>query len=104
MSMQSSVSLTEAAEQGKLKEYLNQYLESCRTDDSTAPQQQCFPNLAGFCFWMGCGIRALEALEEDYPDEIDHIKTVMEAEAFNAAFRCPAIIQLYLKKRLGYGT
>ena len=107
MALQRSVSLTQAAEQGKLKEYLNQYLESCMPKDSADsdhPTHRLIPNLARFCYWMGCGISKLEALGEDYPDEVDYIKTVLEDEALNATFQSPAIIQAYLKKRLGYAA
>ena len=104
MALQTSVSLTEAARQGKLRKYLNQYLKSClpQEGDPSKRRERNFPNLAGFCRWMGCGMQALDELKETAPKDADYLEAVMEDEALNAFYRPATIILAYLKKRLGY--
>ena len=100
-----AVSLRKAAESGRLNIYLNRYLEECRTaqpGDARKPGGR-FPNLAGFCRWLGCGISEIEALKLSHPDAADHLAAVMEDEALNStAPLSPTVINAYLKRRLGY--
>lgn len=110
MALQTYGTLTEAAEEGRLRKSLKQYLKSCLPPEGAAQNplgrarqpSGRFPNLAGFCCWMNCGMSAFEALKHSYPEEADYIETAMEDAALNAVSVSPLLILLYLKKRLGY--
>ena len=60
-----------------------------------------FPNIAGFCRYLGCGTAALAQLEDRYPDQADLLLAIFEDETLNAALS-PTLLSAYLKKRLGY--
>ena len=62
-----------------------------------------FPNLAGFCRYLGIGSDELSELAEEYPKDYGRILTALEDEALNSALS-PTLISSYLKKRLGYGS
>ena len=87
--------LTEAAQNGTLRDSLIQYIEYCRcpggTDSQPTPgsnrrPRRLFPNLAGFCFWMECGFSAFQELQSTYPNEADLILCAMEDQALNAYY------------------
>ena len=60
-----------------------------------------FPNLAGFCRFIGISTSELEAFGKDNPNDYGIILTVLEDEALNSGLS-PALVSAYLKKRLGY--
>lgn len=96
--------LERAAANGKLPFLLNRYLESCRPPPSSqaggnAPR--VFPNLAGFCRSLRCGINAAEELRQSYPEVYDRLCAVLEDEALNYPLS-PTVLTAYLKRRLGY--
>ena len=105
MSFSKPISLEAVVTGGKLKSYLNRYLESCQPPPNADPKKGggLFPNLAGFCRWLGCGISEVEALRLSHPVEADRLCAVMEDEALNTALLSPTVISAYLKRRLGYG-
>ncbi|MBE6634105.1 MAG: hypothetical protein E7620_07180 [Ruminococcaceae bacterium] len=105
MSFSKPISLEAAVTGGKLKSYLSRYLESCQPPPNADPKKGGgrFPNLAGFCRWLGCGISEVEALRLTHPVEADRLCAVMEDEALNTALLSPTVISAYLKRRLGYG-
>ena len=94
-------SLEEAAESGHLRRLIERYLKSCRKAEEKKGGR--FPNLAGFCRWMGCGIEALERLRLTHPDDADYLVAVMEDEALNSPVLSPTVVGAYLKRRLAYG-
>ena len=99
------ISPLEAAQKGKLKLYLKRYLISCLPPPDADPKRGGgrFPNLAGFCSYLGCGFSQLEAFRLAYPDEWDWLNAVMEDEALNnSALLSPTVLNAYLKRRLGY--
>ena len=50
---------------------------------------------------MDSGVDELLAIRSDYPDELDRVLAILEDEALNSGAP-PALISVYLKKRLGY--
>ena len=61
----------------------------------------CFPNVAGFCRFLGVSTGELERLGGEYPEEYGRILAVLEDEALNSDLS-PTLITAYLKRRLGY--
>ena len=60
-----------------------------------------FPNMAGFCRYLGIGIDEFISLSTHFPREFDRLRATLEDEALNASLS-PTIIAAYFKKRLGY--
>lgn len=96
-------SLARDAETGRLPRLLKSYLESCHADSEFGVRKtkERFPNLAGFCRWLGCGIGEATELKDSYPQLYDCICAILEDEALNADLS-PTLISAYLKQRLGY--
>jgi hypothetical protein len=114
-------SLEELCENGRLEELLESYLEICASQPSedgavSSEENQTkkpprlkskeqpkasFPNLAGFCRFLGVGTGELEMLAAKYPSEHGKILAVLEDEALNSGLSA-TLISAYLKKRLGY--
>ncbi len=106
MSLNRATSLEAAVSSGKLKSYIKRYLVSCRPPADAEPKKKAsgrFPNLAGFCAWLGCGISEVDALRLSHPAECDYLHAVMEDEALNSPLLSPTVASAYLKRRLGYG-
>ena len=97
-------SLEDALKRGRLKYHLQKYLNSCRPPPDADPKQVHgkFPNIAGFCRFMGFGISDFEALRISHPEAANYIRTVLEDEALNAHSLSPTLAAAYLKRRLGY--
>lgn len=116
-------SLEELCENGRLEEMLESYLELCvsqPSDDGAVSAEEnltkkpsktrskeqtraSFPNLAGFCRYLGVGTGELESLAAKYPSEHGKILAVFEDEALNSGLSA-TLISAYLKKRLGYDS
>ena len=96
--------LMAAAKRGKLKRLLELYLKSCqREGDADAKKSTAaFPNLAGFCRFIGCGLAAMELLRDGNPEVYDYVCTVLEDEALRYSVS-PTVMSAYLKQRLGLG-
>ena len=107
-------------ENGRVNEILEDYILSCSKKEtlfedsesasgekakskkkSTTPK--AFPNLAGFCRYLGISIGELSDASRDYPAEYEKLLTVLEDEALNSSLS-PTLISAYLKKRLGYAA
>jgi hypothetical protein len=100
----SSAQLLRAAERGRLKRQLELYLRSCRGDGEQDAKKSnlTFPNLAGFCRFIGCGLSSIELLRGSKPEVYDYICTVLEDEALRYSIS-PTVMSAYLKQRLGLG-
>ncbi len=113
-------SLTELCNTGQINQLLKSYIEFCSavTEDECIGQSEhdpkrkkgerakpsvkaLFPNLAGFCRYLGIGTQELETMASEYPDEYGKILAVLEDEALNSNLSA-TLISAYLKKRLGY--
>ena len=87
----------------ELPHLLDQYLHSCRPSaDQGEKRASLFPNLAGFCRWLGHGRNAVEGLQKTHPQVFDFICTVLEDEALNADISA-SVLTTYLKQRLWHG-
>ena len=101
-----------------LEELLQGYVDYCstssdgeRTEFDEAPSLKAktkkptpkavFPNLAGFCRYLGRATEELEEIACKYPTEYKRILTVLEDEALNSGLSA-TLLSAYLKKRLGY--
>ena len=91
-----------AAERGRLRKLVEQYLKACRPEGEDRKSGR-FPNLAGFCRWLGHGTESIERLRVSYPEEADYLLAVMEDEALNSPVLSPTVVSAYLKRRLAYG-
>ena len=109
--MNSAESNIEALNGGNIRILLEEYLRNCHTDQDRDPTQESkskkskesiFPNIAGFCRFIGIGTSELEEFGKENPCEYGKILTVLEDEALNSKLS-PALVSAYLKKRLGYG-
>lgn len=78
-----------------------EYVELCRSEIMGKSKSR-FPNLAGFCRYLGIGIEALEESFREYPESYDVLCAVFEDEALNSELS-PTVVTTYLKQRLGYG-
>lgn len=77
------------------------YIELCRSEE-VGKNKSRFPNLAGFCRFLGIGVEALEEGFRDYPESYGVLCAAFEDEALNSELS-PTVITAYLKQRLGYG-
>ena len=108
--MNSAESNIEALNGGNIRILLEEYLRNCHTDNNQGSPQESkrkkdnetvFPNLAGFCRFIGISTSEFEAFGKSNTYEYSKILTVLEDEALNSG-ASPALVSAYLKKRLGY--
>ena len=108
--MNSAESISKALDGGEITALLNKYLQSCHAEQNQEQiqnekkknhKESIFPNLAGFCRYLGISTSELEAFGKSNPCEYSKILTVLEDEALNSGIS-PALLSAYLKKRLGY--
>ena len=97
-----SESLEEIVESGRLDRSIRGYLKTCRPEDGDKKSGR-FPNLAGFCRRLGCGLSAIEQLRATHPEAVDYLLAVLEDEALNAPVVSATVVGAYLKRRLSYG-
>ena len=79
-----------------------EYIEQCRSEAAGAKSRGRFPNLAGFCRYLGIGVEALRESFSDDPYGYGVLCAVFEDEALNSELS-PTVITAYLKQRLEYG-
>ena len=106
-------SLRDVCHRDTLNKALEKYLQSCRdhatecdgvSETPRATRKKLhgrFPNIAGFCGFYGIGIEELDALSEEYPDQMSRLYAIFEDEALNSGLP-PAVLSAYMKRRLGY--
>ena len=64
-------------------------------------ENERLPNLAGFCRYLDISVEAFSQLPESYHEQVALILDALEDEALNSS-KPAALINGYLKKRLGY--
>lgn len=116
MTNKGSAELIEAAcNSGSLENLAEEYIIFCHTsqsDDDEAPQKSSakkksadkatkFPNVAGFCRYLGIGQQKYELLSKKYPEEFEKLSAIFEDEALNSEISA-SVLTAYMKKRLGY--
>ena len=104
---------------GRLEEIIEEYVFKCRSPTEGALQGNAepvkdrskakgssdkngsFPNMAGFCRYVGIGPDRLDKILSEFPDEKEKLLATLEDEALNSS-ASPTVVTAYLKKRLGY--
>ena len=108
--MNSAESIFKESNGGEITALLNQYLQSCHAEQNQEQIQNekkknhketVFPNLAGFCRFIGISTSEFESFGKNNPYEYNKILPILEDEALNSGIS-PALLSAYLKKRLGY--
>ena len=104
----SESSLSDICKDNKIVDLLQAYLVSCTSDTdrdkkSLSSQKASFPNVAGFCRFLGVGIEDLEAIADEYPSLHAQILAVFEDEALNSGLSA-TLLSAYLKRHLGYDS
>lgn len=96
--------LGRASVRKRVPELLEAYVKSCRPPSEGDPKKNPpkFPNLAGFCRFIGGTVSSMEDLRAVDPALFGWICTVLEDEALNFS-SSPTLLSAYLKRRLGYG-
>ena len=79
-----------------------EYIGECRSEAVGSKSKTRFPNLAGFCRYLGIGVEELEELFRGYHESYGALCAVFEDEALNSDLSA-TLITAYLKQRLGYG-
>ena len=101
--------LRSACARGTAIRLAEKYVQYCREQDPpesaeakrSAKLVRRFPNLAGFCRYLGIGTEDLHTLSEEFPQEGARLLAIFEDEALNSSLP-PALLSTYLKRRLGY--
>ncbi len=79
---------------------MSEYIFSCLGDGGKKGGR--FPNLAGFCRYLGMGIESFLLLMKERQEEYDLLCAVFEDEALNSSLS-PTLLSSYLKRYFGYG-
>ena len=112
--------LSDACRKGVLGELAMAYLRECeagrvRSDAgekeagreaarSAQPPVGRFPNVAGFCRYLGVSISELDTVRREYPEAVERVLTILEDEALcNRGGVAISLLADYLKKRLDWG-
>ena len=105
---ENSESLQTACEVGLIGQLAEEYINSCHTErangEGEAPQKKKtvkFPNVAGFCRYLGISREKYERISKKYPEEFGELEAILEDEALNSDISA-SVLTAYLKKRLGY--
>ena len=108
--------LQTACEKGNLDKLAEEYIVFCHTSEEKEQEDknesaskkkkaseppQRFPNVAGFCRYLGIGHQKYERLSKKYPEEFEKLSAILEDEALNSTISA-SVLTAYLKKRLGY--
>ena len=108
--------LQTACDNGMLDKLAEEYILFCHTSEEkeqedknesatkkkkTSETASRFPNVAGFCRYLGIGHQKYERLSKKYPEEFEKLSAILEDEALNSSISA-SVLTAYLKKRLGY--
>ena len=92
-------------EQGKLDSMLEEYTRKCHESEEASSQKAkkraMFPNIAGFCRYIGTGLSDFYDLQTKNLTEYDRLLAVFEDEALNSDVSA-AMLSLYMKMRMLY--
>ena len=97
--LQSYVDYCSASSDGECTEFNES--TTTKSNRRKSSKKTVFPNLAGFCRYLGIATEELEEIARKYPTEYRRILTVLEDEALNSGLSA-TLLSAYLKKRLGY--
>ena len=105
----SNLTLQSACEVGLMGQLAEEYITSCHTmpknptvaEGSSKKIESKFPNVAGFCRYLGISREKYERMSKKYPEEFGELEAILEDEALNSDVSA-SVLTAYLKKRLGY--
>ncbi len=86
---------------GDLAELARAYIESCSREEGGKHGGR-FPNMAGFCRYLGMGVEQFCLSMKERQEEYDALCAMFEDEALNSGLSA-TLISAYLKRHLGYG-
>ena len=95
--------------EGTLFSAVEDYIEQCyasQADGESKPKVKPkirFPNVAGFCRYLGTGISDVLVFKTEYPFEYDRLLAIFEDEALNSDVSS-TLLSAYMKKRLLYAV
>ncbi len=104
---ENSEELYRACEVGLIGQLAEEYITSCTAQkngdgESTSKKKTAkFPNLAGFCRYLGISREKYERLSKKYPEAFGELEAILEDEALNSDVSA-SVLTAYLKRRLGY--
>ncbi len=97
-----------AFEAGLINQLAEEYIANCRSADNLREGESAskkkssrFPNVAGFCRYLGISREKYELLSKKYPEEFGKLEAILEDEALNSDVSA-SVLTAYLKRRLGY--
>ena len=88
-------------EEGELARLAEEYLRKC-SSEGDGKRGGRFPNLAGFCRYLGMGVEQFSLVMKERQEEYDALCAMFEDEALNSGLSA-TLISAYLKRHLGYG-
>ncbi|MBQ9113030.1 MAG: hypothetical protein IJY08_05560 [Clostridia bacterium] len=104
--------ISQLCRDGRLDEVVEEYISYCHATQSHSAEEAArtkvkvrsrFPNIAGFCRYLGTGLSDISGLASDFPAEHDRLIAIFEDEALNSEVS-PTLLSAYLKKRMRYTT
>ena len=105
---ETSEELYRACEIGLVARLAEEYITSCRTAEKNGEGESAskkksarFPNLAGFCRYLGISREKYERISKKYPEQFGELEAIFEDEALNSDVSA-SVLTAYLKRRLGY--
>ena len=79
-----------------------EYIASCSSGGTRGKNGGRFPNMAGYCRYLGVGVEQFCLSMKERQEEYDMLCAMFEDEALNSGLSA-TLIAAYLKKHLGYG-
>ncbi len=105
---ENSEPLQKACEVGLIGQLAEEYVTSCLSEKQNGEGETSqkkkttrFPNVAGFCRYLGISRDKYERISKKYPEEFGELEAILEDEALNSDVSA-SVLTAYLKKRLGY--
>ena len=105
---ENSESLQTVCEVGLIGQLAEEYITNCLSEKqngegetSSKKKTARFPNVAGFCRYLGISRDKYERISKKYPEEFGELEAILEDEALNSDVSA-SVLTAYLKKRLGY--
>ena len=87
---------------GNLAERAKEYIVRCYSCGDGGKNGGRFPNMAGFCRYLGVGVEQFCLSMKERQEEYDTLCAMFEDEALNSGLSA-TLISAYLKRHLGYG-
>ncbi|MBQ8817149.1 MAG: hypothetical protein IJZ83_01085 [Clostridia bacterium] len=96
--------ISQLHEEGRLLDVIEEYVARCHSvaeGEAKARRRSEFPNIAGFCRYVGVGFSDFYKFKEEKPREYDKLLAIFEDEALNSDISS-TLLSSYMKKRMLY--